>query len=109
MPQACTRILTCPTPGCGISRSTISKSAPALGTCTAFIFVICRISSKYNPFNVKLRHPRLLRKSVAKHGQAALGLFLRDLVLNPAPVLDEHPVLQPNDIGGDPIHRRAKT
>src|SRR3989454_10162802 len=23
-------------------------------------------------------------------------------------VLDEHPVLQTNDIGGDPIHRRAK-
>src|SRR6266849_2563668 len=40
MPQACTRRRTCPAPGVGISRSTISKSAPALGTCTTFIFAI---------------------------------------------------------------------
>src|SRR5229473_3945139 len=39
-PQACTRMRTCPADGCGISRSTISKSAPALGTCTTFIFAI---------------------------------------------------------------------
>src|SRR5258706_7815368 len=39
-PQACTRILTCPVPGSGISRSTTSKSAPGLGTCTAIIFGI---------------------------------------------------------------------
>jgi hypothetical protein len=40
--------------GCGISRSTISKSAPALGTCAAFIFAICGLSSKCNPFKVKI-------------------------------------------------------
>src|ERR1700716_3485067 len=40
MPQACTRIRTCPAPGLGISRSTISKSAPGFGTCTTFIFAI---------------------------------------------------------------------
>src|ERR1700674_1986012 len=40
MPQACTRSRACPAPGLGISRSTISKSAPALGTCATFIFAI---------------------------------------------------------------------
>src|SRR6266850_4665694 len=45
MPQACTRIRTCPAPGFGISRSTISKSAPALGTCTTFIFAIATLRS----------------------------------------------------------------
>src|ERR1700687_413939 len=40
MPQACTRMRTCPAGGCGISRSTISKSAPGFGTCTTFIFAI---------------------------------------------------------------------
>src|SRR6266403_1982994 len=40
MPQACTRIRTCPAPGLGISRSTISKSAPGFGTCATFIFAI---------------------------------------------------------------------
>src|SRR5271167_1514873 len=43
-PQAWTRILTCSGPGCGISRSTISKSPPAFGTCTAFIFAIFYLS-----------------------------------------------------------------
>src|ERR1700686_2092712 len=36
-PQACTLMRTCPAPGLGISRSTISKSAPGLETCAAFI------------------------------------------------------------------------
>src|SRR5271170_5364803 len=36
-PQACTLMRTCPASGSGISRSTISKSAPGFGTCTAFI------------------------------------------------------------------------
>src|SRR6267142_4299326 len=40
MPQACTRIRTCPAPGLGISRSTISKSAPGFGTCATFILAI---------------------------------------------------------------------
>src|ERR1700722_3023409 len=39
-PQACTLMRTCPTPGWGISRSTISKSAPRLGICAAFIGAI---------------------------------------------------------------------
>src|SRR6185369_8410938 len=37
IPQACTLMRTCPAPGLGISRSTISKSPPALGTCATFI------------------------------------------------------------------------
>src|SRR5215469_6049240 len=36
-PQACTLMRTCPAPGSGISRLTISKSAPGLGTCAAII------------------------------------------------------------------------
>src|SRR4051812_45443441 len=36
-PQACTLIRTCPAPGFGVSRSTISKSAPAFGTTATFI------------------------------------------------------------------------
>src|SRR5713101_660107 len=40
MPQACTRMRTCPATGFGISRSTISKSAPGLGTWATFIFAI---------------------------------------------------------------------
>src|SRR5260370_24692862 len=39
-PQACTRMRTCPALGLGISRSTISKSAPGFGTCATFIFAI---------------------------------------------------------------------
>src|SRR5712692_9993960 len=39
-PQACTLMRTCPAVGLGISRSTISKSAPALGTCAAFMGAI---------------------------------------------------------------------
>src|ERR1700691_5019966 len=39
-PQACTLMRTCPTPVSGIARSTISKSAPGLGTCAAFICTI---------------------------------------------------------------------
>src|SRR6478736_3821741 len=40
IPQACTLMSTCPAPGLGISRSTISKSPPALGTCATFIGAI---------------------------------------------------------------------
>src|SRR5882724_2930088 len=47
MPQACTRIRTCPAPGLGISRSTISKSAPGFGTCTTFIFAIETLRSSF--------------------------------------------------------------
>src|SRR2546425_12327154 len=41
MPQACTLTRTWPRLGDGISRSTISKSPPAFGTCATFIFAIC--------------------------------------------------------------------
>src|SRR6266850_162560 len=47
MPQACTRIRTCPAPGLGISRSTISKSAPGFGTCATFIFAIETLRSSF--------------------------------------------------------------
>src|SRR5260370_31989230 len=39
-PQACTLMRTSPAAGLGISRSTISKSAPGLGICAAFIGAI---------------------------------------------------------------------
>jgi hypothetical protein len=39
-PQACILMRTSPATGLGISRSTISKSAPGLGTCAAFIGAI---------------------------------------------------------------------
>src|SRR5215813_7472745 len=42
-PQACTLMLTCPTPGLGISRSTIPKSAPGLVMCATFIGVIANL------------------------------------------------------------------
>src|SRR5436309_2053262 len=42
-PQANTLIRTCPGPGSGISRSTISKAAPGLGTCTTFILAMTRL------------------------------------------------------------------
>src|SRR5882724_8660629 len=41
MPQACALTRTWPRPGDGISRSTISKSPPAFGTCATFIFAMC--------------------------------------------------------------------
>src|SRR6266566_3031977 len=40
IPQACTLMRTCPTPGLGISRSTIWKSAPGLGICATFISAV---------------------------------------------------------------------
>src|SRR5205823_13441103 len=48
-PQACTLMRTCPTPGLGISRSTISKSAPALGICAAFIGAFATVVVAINP------------------------------------------------------------
>src|SRR5437899_10454139 len=47
MPQACTRMRTCPADGGGISRSTISKSAPGLGTSATFIFAIETLRSLF--------------------------------------------------------------
>src|SRR6476469_7940722 len=43
-PHASTRILTWPGPGCGTSRSTISRSPPAFDTCATFIFAIASSS-----------------------------------------------------------------
>src|SRR5437773_9032004 len=40
---------TCPTSGLGISRSTIWKSAPALGTCATFIGAIATFVVPINP------------------------------------------------------------
>src|SRR5450432_217179 len=42
-PQACTLTRTCPTPGLGISLSTISKSAPGFGIRATFIGVIATL------------------------------------------------------------------
>src|SRR5437016_8474769 len=47
MPQACTRMRTCPAPGFGISRSTISRFARGFGTCATFIFAIETLRSLF--------------------------------------------------------------
>src|SRR6266581_8861175 len=48
-PQACTLIRTCPASGFGISRSTISKSAPGFGICAAFIGAIANFVVAMTP------------------------------------------------------------
>src|ERR1700741_3925405 len=48
-PQASPLTRTCPASGLGISRSTISKSAPGLGTCAAFIAAIPTFVVAINP------------------------------------------------------------
>ena len=48
-PQACTLMRTCPAPGLGISRSTISKSAPGLGICATFIGAIATLVVAMDP------------------------------------------------------------
>src|SRR5262249_40021451 len=42
---------------------------------------------------------------VAEHGPAAPGLLLGGLVLDDVPVLDENPVLDPQDVCSDPVRR----
>src|SRR4030095_4303651 len=49
IPQACTLMRTSPALGLGISRSTISKSAPALGTCATFIGATPTLVVAINP------------------------------------------------------------
>src|SRR5580704_16147639 len=45
---------TCPTSGLGISRSTISKSAPPLGICATFIVATATFVAINPPFNFQL-------------------------------------------------------
>src|SRR6266513_6166716 len=47
MPQACTRMRTCPAPGFGLSRSTISKFARGFGTCATLTFAIETLRSLF--------------------------------------------------------------
>src|SRR6266567_1581695 len=49
IPQARTLMRTCPTPGLGISRSTIWKSAPALGTWATFMGATATLVVAINP------------------------------------------------------------
>src|SRR5580693_7397904 len=78
MPQASTRMRTCPAGGCGISRSTISKSAPAFGTCTTFIFAIEILHSFLNSHS---KPGRQKRKRTTSNDPPQLD---RDLVSHPA-------------------------
>src|SRR5262249_27935324 len=56
--HACTLIRTSPAPGCEISRSTISKSAPGLGTRTAFVgFAATFVVAIYPPINFQRMSP----------------------------------------------------
>ena len=48
------------------------------------------------------------RKRVAEHRPAALGLLLSRLVLDDVPVLDEDPILDPEDVRRDPVHGRPE-
>src|SRR5271165_3805064 len=48
-PHANTLIRTCPAPGVGISRSTIWKSAPGLGTCATFMVATAAVVVATNP------------------------------------------------------------
>jgi len=50
-----------------------------------------------------------MRKMVAKHREAAFGLFPSDFVLNHIPMLREKSVLDPNNVRGDPVTPLAKT
>src|ERR1700722_3238857 len=53
-PQACTLMRTCPAPGFGISRSTISNSPPALEICAAFMGAIAIfVVAMFSPLNFK--------------------------------------------------------
>src|SRR5438067_13565350 len=56
-PQACTLIRTCPAPGSGVSRSTILKSAPGLGTCATFIVPIATVVAIHPPLDFPLCRP----------------------------------------------------
>src|ERR1700690_1288603 len=48
IPHASTLMRTCPRPGCGIGRSTISKLPPGLLTCTAFMRIpFCEDGMKF--------------------------------------------------------------
>ena len=56
--------------------------------------------------------PRSIRSSrrfVAEHRQPAARLLARGLVLNDVPVLREHAILHPNDVGDDPRRWQAVT
>src|SRR6267154_1005831 len=49
-----------------------------------------------------------LRKRIAEHRPAALGLLASRLVLDDVPMLDEDPVLDPEDVCRDPVHGRPE-
>src|SRR5713101_9684727 len=67
MPQACTRMRTCPAAGFGISRSTISKSAPGFGTCATFIFAIETLRFSFGIYAQNL-DARLVRTDTSRGG-----------------------------------------
>jgi len=50
----------------------------------------------------------LLRKLVAEHRAAALGLLFSRLVLNHIPVFDKNAVLDAKNIRCNPVHRLAE-
>src|ERR1700745_3140217 len=62
-PQACTLMRTCPAPGSGISRSTISKPAPGLEICATFICVAAIGTTLLVAINPPMKFQRLLRRA----------------------------------------------
>src|ERR1700683_1518026 len=65
------------------------------------------ICSPFAHVTLGLRCSCLLRERVAEHRISALGLLLGSLVLNDIPVFDENPILQANDVRGDPVYRQS--
>src|ERR1700693_2816156 len=59
----------------------------------------------FRPVAIHLGHCGNLSPNM---GKPLFDCSCSGLVLNHVPVLDEQPVLETNNIGGDPVHRRAK-
>jgi len=60
------------------------------------------------PGSLFVAHFRLMWERLAKHREAALGLFPSCLILNHIPMLDQDPILDPDDVCCDPVHGRPK-
>src|ERR1700685_1014364 len=95
-PQACTLMRTCPTPGCGISRSTICKLVPGLETCATFIVPIATAVVTINP--PESLHD-VAESSPFRNQRAGLSPYLKD---------DFHFDRRPERQAGDAVYQSAR-